>query len=188
MAGFENDVMFAKNADFTQADNQAPTESNGLATNGQLWIGTTSVNAGGTHLNVGTLTSPNATVSLGYSSPNITLDVVGGGFKWTDVTTATQALAVQNGYLTDRSGGVTYTLPATAAIGDTIKLVGKLGLTIIAQNANQQILLGSASSTVGISGSISGTNVGDCAELICITSGTSTVWRVDASIGNWTVT
>lgn len=79
MSGFDNDVVYAKNADFTQADNQNVSESNGLATNGQLWIGTTSVNAGGTHVNVGALTSPLGTVAIGYSSPNITLDLSGGG-------------------------------------------------------------------------------------------------------------
>lgn len=73
MAGFENDIGYAANFDFTQADNQAPAESNGLATNGQLWIGTTAVNVGGTHINVGTLTSPNASIAIGYSSPNITI-------------------------------------------------------------------------------------------------------------------
>ncbi len=73
MSGFDNDVVYAKNADFTQADNQAVSEANGLATNGQLWIGTTSVNAGGTHINVGALTSPDSSVAVGYSSPNITL-------------------------------------------------------------------------------------------------------------------
>ena len=78
MSGFENDIMFAKNADFTQADNQSVSEANGLATNGQLWIGTSSVNAGGTHINVGSITSPLGTLTIGYSSPNITLDVVGG--------------------------------------------------------------------------------------------------------------
>lgn len=83
MAGFENDVMYAKNADFTQADNQSPSESNGLATNGQLWIGTTSTNAGGTHVNVGSLTSPNSSITVGYSSPNITLTVAGGVFGQT---------------------------------------------------------------------------------------------------------
>jgi len=77
MAGFENDVVYAKNADFTQSDNQAPTEANGLATNGQLWIGTTAVNAGGTHVNVGTLTSPDASITFGFSSPNITAVVAG---------------------------------------------------------------------------------------------------------------
>jgi len=273
MAGFENDVVYAKNADFTQVDNQSAVESNGLATNGQLWIGTTSVNAGGTHINVGSITSPLATITIGYSSPNITLDIEGGsfavehltgdtggqlnpvannfnilasviapgtspilvngsgntltiniqrsqavasaditkvglsnfnssqfsvastgfvslingGFTWTDVTSATQTLAVQNGYLTDRGAGVVYTLPATAAIGDEIRIVGKLGITTITPNANQQILLSSASGTVGATGTVVGTNVGDCIDLICITSGASCVFRACNFVGNWTV-
>lgn len=77
MAGFANDVMYAKNGDFTQSDNQSPSASNGLATDGQLWIGSTALNVGGTHINVGALTSPDASVTIGYSSPNITL-VTGG--------------------------------------------------------------------------------------------------------------
>lgn len=75
MAGTKNGVLVGKNADFTQVDgpNAQSSEANGLATNGQLWIGTTAVNAGGTHVNVGTITSPGGTVTIGFSSPNITL-------------------------------------------------------------------------------------------------------------------
>lgn len=78
MSGFDNDVVYAKNADFTQADNQSVSESNGLATDGQLWIGRTAVNAGSTHISVGTITSPLGTLSIGYLAPNITMDLVGG--------------------------------------------------------------------------------------------------------------
>jgi len=75
MAGTKNDVIVAKNADFTQinAPNASSSESNGLITNGQIWIGSTATNVGGTHVNVGTITSPTGTVTIGYSSPNITL-------------------------------------------------------------------------------------------------------------------
>jgi len=86
MAGFENDVVYSKNADFTTLDNQSPSESNGLATNGQFWIGTTAVNAGGTHVNVGTITSPLGTLAIGYSSPNITLDLAGGSVGIDSIT------------------------------------------------------------------------------------------------------
>jgi hypothetical protein len=110
-----------------------------------------------------------------------------GGFTWTDVTSATQTLAVQNGYLTDRGAGVTYTLPATASIGDEIRIVGKLGLATITPNANQQILMSSASGTVGATGTAVATNVGDCIDLICTTSGASTVWRAANFVGNWTL-
>lgn len=79
MAGTKNGVLVGKNADFTQVDgpNAQSSEANGLATNGQLWIGTTAVNIGGTHVNVGTLTSPSGTITIGYASPNITLAAAG---------------------------------------------------------------------------------------------------------------
>lgn len=107
---------------------------------------------------------------------------------WTDVTGATQALAVGNGYITDRGGGVTYTLPATASLGDSIKIVGKLGITSIAQNANQAIRVSSAISTTGVGGSVVGTDVGDCITLRCTTGGASTIWIAENFVGSWTVT
>lgn len=86
MAGFENDVMYAKNADFTEADNQTAQEANGLVTNGDLWIGSTALNAGGTHINVGNITSPGGSITIGYSSPDITIDVAGGGTAIEQIT------------------------------------------------------------------------------------------------------
>lgn len=129
-----------------------------------------------------------------FSSTNFSVDVNGfvtlsnNGFTWTDVTSATQTLAVSNGYITDRGGGVTYTLPATASLGDVIKIDGKLGLTTIAQNANQSIRMSSAISTTGVGGSVAGTNVGDCITLRCTTAGASTIWIAENFVGNWTVT
>ena len=313
----KNDAVFAKNADFTLSAD--PSSQNGLISNGQLWIGHTDANLDAQHVFVGTLTSPNNTITIGYSSPNITLDltgagiaidsiavqagtspvvptaaglityngavvaagtnpvrtngtavntmalevqtsqalaaadatkiglsnfssagfavaatgfvtlatsvsqlftantgtatpssnnlnvlggggiqtagsgatltvaVSGGGFTWVDATGATQALAVQTGYITDHSATVIYTLPATASLGDTIKIVGKLGLATITPNANQQILIGSSSGAVGVTGTAVSNNVGDCIELICITAGASTVWRADAVVGTWTL-
>jgi len=92
MAGTKNGVLVGKNADFTQdvGPNANSSESNGLVTNGQLWIGATSTNAGGTHINVGSITSPNGTLTVGYSSPNITLDLAGG-------TTGVDSFAMQTG-------------------------------------------------------------------------------------------
>src|ERR1700687_1425375 len=129
MGGFANDaagntIVWADNIDFS--GNVIVSRS--ITTNGQLLIGSTAA----PNIRTGTLTSPSGSVTIGYSSPNITLDVT-TGFTWTDVTTATQALSVANGYITDRGAGVTYTLPATAALGDMIKIIGKLGLTTVEQ-------------------------------------------------------
>lgn len=269
--GVPGTTVYADNVDFTGTG-----RTNTIKTNGQLLIGATVANAGGNHINVGQITSPLGTITIGFSSPNITLDLSGGavaiekiavqtgtspivpsagivtingavvaaginpvrtdgtgantlavevqtsqaiaaadatkiglsnfnsahfsvaatgfvslasgGFTWTDVTSSTQALLAQNGYLTDRGAGVTYTLPASGAIGDTIKIVGKLGLATITPNANQQILIGSSSGAVGVTGTAVSNNVGDCIELICITSGASTVWRADSVVGTWTLT
>lgn len=57
MAGFENDLLFGSNADFSGATN--PAEANGLQTDNQVWLGSTAVNAGGTHIDVKTLAAGN---------------------------------------------------------------------------------------------------------------------------------
>ncbi len=80
MAGFDNDIIYGTNADFSNALSGTGASTTGeLLTNAQLWIGSTVVNAGGTHINVGSITSPGGTLTVGYSSPNITLDVAASG-------------------------------------------------------------------------------------------------------------
>lgn len=86
MAGFDNDIMYANNADFSTAGAGQGFEANGLQTNGQLWIGRTAVNAGGTHISVGNLTSPDGSVTFGYTAPNITAIVAGGTSTVTKLT------------------------------------------------------------------------------------------------------
>lgn len=85
MAGSKGDVIVGKNADFSQAGapNATSGEANGLITNGQIWIGTTALNVGGSHINVGTLTSPDGSITFGYSSPNITAQVSSPTYKIT---------------------------------------------------------------------------------------------------------
>lgn len=107
MAGFENDIVFAKNADFTQTDNQAPDESNGLVTNGQLWIGSTVVNAGNTHINVGNITS--STLTIGYSSPDITIETAGGGNPIEQITVDNSSGTGTNPVLPTAGGNITIT-------------------------------------------------------------------------------
>ena len=74
MAGFSSvtsleSVVFAQNASFDG------TERGGLmTTDGQLWIGAMA----SPHVKLGTLTSPDGSITIGYSSPNITLQVNGG--------------------------------------------------------------------------------------------------------------
>lgn len=181
MSGFDNDIMFAKNADFTQADNQAVSESNGLATNGQLWIGATTLNAGGTHINVGTLTSPDASVTIGYSSPNITLQAAIPPTTMTFIDQGSSiTLASDTGYFVTAS--TTQTLPVGAAQGDLIIIIcDTAGAVTVAPGAGQTLRLGSSTSAT----SLVSTARGDCLSLRYRSA--TTTWFSEANNGNWTV-
>lgn len=126
MAGSKNDVVVGKNADFSQAGapNATTSEANGLATNGQLWIGTTALNAGGTHINVGTLTSPNASITFGYSSPNITAVTSGAVLLQTteDSGTATPSAGNLNVLSTLVATNINNHPVSTTGSGSTITL------------------------------------------------------------------
>lgn len=111
-----------------------------------------------------------------------------GGFTWNEVVGATQLIVIDNGYIANNSGGVSFTLPATATIGEGFAIMGKnAGGWSIAQNANQQIHFGDQSTTVGVTGFLASTLARDCIECVCTTSGSSTQWTVRSSIGNITV-
>lgn len=132
---------------------------------------------------------------IGFTSFNANLQAIwfvvgpsgggGGSLTWHEVDTPSQALSVQSGYITNAA--VTYTLPTTALLGDTIKIVGKSGSSTITQNSLQSIVLGKRTTTIGTGGSLTSTHLADCLELICTTPGTSTVFTGDDSIGNWGV-
>lgn len=81
MGGFssitgDESIMNADNASFDGTE-----RSGKMTTNGELWIGSTA----SPHVKKGTITSPNLTVTVGYSSPNLTLKA--GGAVATTYTT-----------------------------------------------------------------------------------------------------
>lgn len=174
-------LAVVNNAVLTTGTGGAPVLT-ALASNGQLIIGS------GAGAPIAATLTAGTGITITNAANSITIAATGGSFAWVDVITATQNLAVQTGYVTDHSGGVVYTLPATAAIGDQIRILGKQTSWSIAQNANQQILVSSASSTVGVTGSVASTNVGDCIWLVCTTAGASTIYRAESFVGNLTVT
>jgi hypothetical protein len=153
----------------------------GVATNGQLPIGST-----GADPVLGTL-SAGTGISITNGSGSITINSSGAGLTWTDVTGATQTLAVNNGYTSnDASTLVTFTLPTTAAYGSVMAVVGKAtGLWTIAQNSGQTIHFGSSNTTTGTGGSLSSTKQYDVVYLLCTIANTD--FTVLQSIGNLTV-
>lgn len=80
MAGFDNEVLNAINWDFRGV---TPVVAQ-VTAQGQLPIGT----GGSPSIEVGTLTSPNGSVTIGYSSPNITLEASGAASSITSLTDA----------------------------------------------------------------------------------------------------
>ena len=151
-----------------------------VLTNGQLLIGST----GNAPVAANLIGGTGITINNGAGS--IEISSTGEGFTWNNVTTATQTLVSNNGYYTNNASGVVYTLPLVSSFGDAIRIIGKQTSWSVSQNAGQYIIFDSATSTVGVSGSISSTSARDVVEMICTIANTE--WTVVGSIGNITVT
>lgn len=112
----------------------------------------------------------------------ITINSTASALSWTRVTGTSQALTVNNGYIPTNVALTTFTLPATAAVGDLIEICGEgSGEWTIAQNAGQTIQFGITPTTTGVAGALSSTNQYDCVRLICRIANTD--WSVLSSIG-----
>jgi hypothetical protein len=100
------------------------------------------------------------------------------GMSWVTVTGTSQAMAGNTGYIANNAGLVTFTLPMTSSVGDTIIIegLGAGGWTITA-NGNT-IRFGNQSTT----GSLSSTNQYDSLTLRCIVA--NTTWTVNGPVGN----
>ncbi len=152
-----------------------------VLTNGQLLIGSTGADPVAATLTAG------SGISIANSAGGITISGTGSGIGWTEVTGTTQAMVADSAYVANNAGVVTFTLPATAALGTAIVILGKgAGGWAIAQNAGQNIQVGSVSTTVGAGGSIASTNRYDSITMICITA--NTTWsQYGAPQGNLTI-
>ena len=153
------------------------------ATDGQVLIGSS-----GADPVFASITSSGGTITITPGAGTLNLDAIIDLTPWTEITTATTTLVVNEGVVMNRATAITATLPATALFGEFIKIAGQGdGLTIIAQNANQTIHYGSSSTTIGVGGSLTATTKHDCLEMICIVAGASTEWLVRSGIGNWQI-
>lgn len=146
---------------------------------GQIFIGTTSAAPTAASLTAGngiTITSASASITIAST----------GTVAWTDVTGTSQTMAANTGYIADNASLVTLTLPTTAAQGTIIEVAGNgAGGWTIAQNANQNIKIGSSTTTTGVGGSLSSTNRYDGITLLCTVA--NTTWVTRSVVGNLTV-
>lgn len=150
-----------------------------LLTNGQLIIGNTGNDPSAAALTAGT------GISISTGAGSITINATGGGMTWVDVTGTSQAMSISTGYVADNGSLVTLTLPTTAAIGDTVIVVGKgAGGWKITYTTSQQIQVGSSASTV-TTGNIASTNQWDSVTLTCVTA--NNIWTARAVQGNITI-
>ena len=152
-----------------------------IATDGQVLVGSSAADPV-----FYTLTSTGGTITFTPGAGTLNLEAVVDLTPWNEVTSDTQALLVNEGYIMNYATAITATLPATAAVGSVIKIAGKgAGLTTIAQNALQAIYFGGAATTTGIGGSLTMTNAHDCLEVVCTTA--DTYFIVKSAVGNFTV-
>jgi hypothetical protein len=140
-----------------------------LTANGQLIIGSSGVNPVAATLTAGT------NISITNGAGTITIAATGlAGIGWVNVTSGSQALVADTGYVADFGTLVTFTLPATAAFGTFIYIQGfGAGGWTIAQNSGQQIFVGNHSTTLGATGTLSSTNQYDSITLLCVTANTN---------------
>lgn len=109
----------------------------------------------------------------------------GGTASWVDVTGTTQTMVSTTGYYANNASAVAFTLPATAAKFDVMRITGVQGAWSIAQGSGQSIAFGNTSTAVGVGGSLASTDAGDCVELQCLVA--NTTWRVLSAVGNLNV-
>jgi len=164
------------------------TDSNGqmgtlaAMTNGQLVIGSTGANPA-----LGQL-QPGPGIAISSGAGTITVSAWGGGVSWTEETVNLN-FTVNKGIIANKAGLLTVTLPATAAIGDILEITG-INTAVgwrIAQNANQQIHVGAASTAAGVGGYVESTAIRDSIKLVCVVAGASTQYNALSVIGNLTV-
>ena len=107
-------------------------------------------------------------------------------YTFSEVTGTTQAASVNYSYIANNAALVTITLPATASIGQKVRVLGKgAGGWKLAQNASQTIYFGDLATTTGAGGYLASTDDHDVVEAICITANND--WIIANSQGNITI-
>lgn len=126
-----------------------------------------------------------AGTTTNVSGNTLTITGDGLGVTWS-VIGASQALAVNNGYVCTTGAALSLSLPATSTRGQVVEITldGSTSFTVT-QAAGQSIRFGNVSTTVGVGGSMVTTAQGDSIRMVC--SVANTKWNVLSSVGNLTI-
>lgn len=136
---------------------------------------------------VGVTTSNSQMVTINSSTGQLGAATIPNAAVSWSVITADQNAVVNTGYICNKAGLLTLTLPTTAAVGSIIRVTGintALGWKI-AQNSGQTIYFGSSATTTGATGSLASAAIRDTVEIVCVVANND--WNVLSSIGNITV-
>lgn len=110
-----------------------------------------------------------------------------GGLTWSIKTVDLNPMIVDNGYIANKAGLLTFTLPTTCAVGKVLRVTG-MNTAVgwrIAQSASQIIHFGTSTTTTGVGGYIEATNIHDSVELVCCVADLEFI--VVSSTGNITI-
>lgn len=150
---------------------------------GQVLIGTTASDPAAAALTAGT------GISISSVTGSITISAT-GSVTWNSVTGTSQTLAAENGYIAKNVGLTTFTLPATAVVGNEYEVVAytAAGWSVVPGTATQLIRFGTSVTTAS-TGSLSSTAIGDTVHIVCLdaTVSGSEVFGVLDAVGNLTV-
>jgi hypothetical protein len=142
MAGFDNDVVYGTNVDFSGAGSGQGGNAT-LLLDGQLLIASTALNAGGTHINVGKIVAGTG-ITIGYASPNITVGLTGGG-------AAVEHLTGNSGGQLNPDGSNNFNiLGASVAAGTTPVATAGVGSTITVNVQKSQAIASTDTTKVGL--------------------------------------
>ena len=126
--------------------------------------------------------------STSGAGSTITITSTGGGLPWTEIlVVGPTQMAVNNGYVTNNGAAVQLLLPLLSAFGTNIRIIGKgAGGWQINQNAGQNIVLDSSSTSVGVLGTLQSAAFRDSVDLICTVA--NTTWTIADGIGGYIFT
>jgi hypothetical protein len=95
-------------------------------------------------------------------------------FLWSVIAGSSQTIVPNMGYVAENAGLTTFTLPSVCPAGAVIGVVaGTAAGWTLTQNAGQNVQVGELSSTVGVGGSVSSTQIGDALQLVCSVANTT---------------
>lgn len=168
-------------------------QSLNLAADGSLLIGNS-----GNIPSVAQLTAGSG-ININNGAGTITISATGTGLAWATVTGATNSPASNTGKFANRAGSVTFTLPATATIGDEISLIQintNAAAQIIVQAGGTSVIAGlpgmaasSAGGTLtGPAFNAGGGNMYSSVILVSQTTGANPSWFISSLTGAGWVT